>query len=45
MNFVLDNSVTMRWLFGDGQLQEIAYAGKVSDAIQDAEAHVLVIWD
>ena len=38
MSFVLDNSVTMRWFFGDGKAQELAYAGKVLDAMkQDSE--------
>ena len=27
MSFVLDNSVTMRWFFGDGKPKELAYAG------------------
>ena len=38
MSFVLDNSVTMRWLFGDGKPQELAYAGRVLDAMQDVKA-------
>lgn len=42
MSFVLDNSVTMRWFFGDGKPQELAYAGTVLDALKDASAHVPV---
>ena len=44
MNFVLDNSVTMRWFFGDGKPQELAYAGKVLDVMKKANAHVPVTW-
>lgn len=44
MSFVLDNSVTMRWFFGDGKPQELAYAGTVLDAMQDAKAFVPVTW-
>ena len=44
MNFVLDTSVTMRWFFGDGKPQELAYAGKVLDAMKDANALVPVTW-
>ena len=44
MSFVLDNSVTMRWFFGDGKPQEIAYAGKVLDAMKDANSVALVTW-
>ena len=44
MNFVLDNSVTMRWFFGDGKPQELAYAGKVLDAMKGAIALVPVTW-
>ncbi len=44
MNFVLDASVTMRWFFGDGKPQELAYAGKVLDAMKDANALVPVTW-
>ena len=44
MSFVLDNSVTMRWFFGDGKPQELAYAGKVLDAMKDARAFVPVTW-
>ena len=44
MNFVLDNSVTMRWFFGDGKPQEISYAGKVLDAMKVASAIVPATW-
>jgi predicted nucleic acid-binding protein len=44
VNFVLDNSVTMRWFFGDGKPQELAYAGKVLDAMKEASALVPATW-
>ena len=44
MNFVLDNSVTMRWFFGDGKPPELAYAGKVLDAMKVATAIVPTTW-
>ncbi len=44
MSFVLDNSVTMRWFFGDGKPNELAYAGKVLDAIKQRNALVPVTW-
>lgn len=44
MSFVLDNSVTMRWLFGDGKPQELAYAGRVLDAMQDVKVLVPMTW-
>lgn len=44
MSFVLDNSITMRWFFGDGKLQEITYAGKVLDAMKKTNAMVPVTW-
>jgi len=44
VSFVLDTSVTMRWFFGDGKPQELAYAGKVLDAMKDASALVPVTW-
>ncbi|MGE0643548.1 MAG: type II toxin-antitoxin system VapC family toxin [Nitrospira sp.] len=44
MSFVLDNSVTMRWLFGDGTPQERAYAGRVLDAMQNVTALVPMTW-
>jgi predicted nucleic acid-binding protein len=42
--FVLDNSVTMRWFFGDGKPHELAYAAKVLDAMQEAKARVPMTW-
>ena len=44
MSFVLDNSVTMRWFFGDGKPQELAYAGKVLDGMKESNALVPVLW-
>jgi predicted nucleic acid-binding protein len=44
MSFVLDNSVTMRWFFGDGKPQELAYAGKVLDAMKKDNAPVPATW-
>ena len=44
MSFVLDNSVTMRWFFGDGKPQQLAYAGKVLDAMKNASAGVPATW-
>ncbi len=44
MNFVLDNSVTMRWFFGDGSQPDIEYAVRVLDAMTAAEAVVPGIW-
>jgi len=44
VSFVLDNSVAMRWFFGDGKPQELAYAGRVLDALKHASAHVPVTW-
>lgn len=44
MSFVLDNSVTMRWFFGDGKLQELAYAGSVLEAMKHTHAQVPMTW-
>lgn len=44
MSFVLDNSVTMRWFFGDGKPQEIAYASKVLEALKRDSALVPATW-
>jgi predicted nucleic acid-binding protein len=44
VRFVLDNSVTMRWFFGDGKPQDLAYAGKVLDMMQEAQALVPATW-
>lgn len=34
----------MRWFFGDGKPQELAYAGKVLEALKKTSAHVPVTW-
>lgn len=34
----------MRWFFGDGKPQDLAYAGKVLDLMQEAQALVPVTW-
>lgn len=44
MSFVLDNSVTMRWFFGDGKPQQLAYASKVLDAMKETSARVPATW-
>ena len=44
MSFILDNSVTMRWFFGDGKPQELSYAGKVLDAMKLQSALVPMTW-
>ncbi len=44
MSFVLDNSVTMRWFFGDGKPQQLAFAGTVLDAMKQDGALVPVTW-
>jgi predicted nucleic acid-binding protein len=44
VNLVLDNSVAMRWFFGEGKPQELTYAGKVLDAMKSASAVVPVTW-
>lgn len=44
MSFVLDNSVTMRWYFGDGTARELAYSARVLDALKSATAVVPGIW-
>lgn len=44
MSFVLDNSVTMRWFFGDGRPQDIAYAAKVLDVMKNTHGLVPVTW-
>jgi len=45
VSFVLDNSVTMRWFFGDGKPQQLAYAGKVLDAMKQDSALVPATWE
>lgn len=44
MSFVLDNSVTMRWFFGDGQPADLAFAERVLEALQTDDAVVPVTW-
>lgn len=44
MNFVLDNSVVMRWLFGDGKPLSVRYASEVLDAMLAANAIVPGVW-
>lgn len=44
MSFVLDNSVTRRWFFGDGKPQELTYASKVLDAMKRDKAIVPSAW-
>lgn len=35
MRFVLDNSVCMRWLFGDGSAEDLDYASRVLALLED----------
>jgi predicted nucleic acid-binding protein len=44
MEFVIDNSVTMRWLFNDGTPEERAYAQKVLADISNRSVWVPSIW-
>jgi predicted nucleic acid-binding protein len=44
VSFVLDNSVMMRWFFGDGKPQQLAFAGTVLDAMKQDGAFVPVTW-
>ena len=44
MSFVLDSSVSMRWLFGDGRPQDIGYASSVLVAMENVSAIVPVTW-
>lgn len=44
MTFVLDNTVSMRWCFGDGKPSELAYAARVLDELRTATALVPAIW-
>lgn len=39
MHFVLDNSVVMRWLFGDGSATDLNYAKSILDTLGVPEAH------
>jgi predicted nucleic acid-binding protein len=42
MRFVLDNSVTMRWLFGDGSEADLAYATRILQLLESEETEALV---
>ncbi|MFZ5509015.1 MAG: type II toxin-antitoxin system VapC family toxin [Pseudomonadota bacterium] len=44
MNFVLDNSVVMRWYFGDGSKADLEYAIRVLNSMKTAGALVPGIW-
>ncbi|MCC2666086.1 MAG: putative PilT protein domain protein [Gammaproteobacteria bacterium] len=44
MQFVLDNSVTMRWLFGDGSPSDQTYAKQVLASIAEASVLVPGVW-
>lgn len=46
MRFVIDNSVVMRWLFGDGSPADVKYALDILDLFQDPETMALVpaVW-
>lgn len=44
MSFVLDNSISLRWLFMDGRPPDVAYANSVLEAMKDISAIVPVIW-
>lgn len=42
MRFVLDNSVVMRWLFGDGTQEAIKYSTRILEFLKQ-ENHVAVV--
>ncbi len=42
--FVLDNSVVMRWFFGDGMEKDLEYAARVLDAMNQQTALVPSVW-
>lgn len=44
MSFVFDNSVSMRWCFGDGKASELAYATRVLDELRTVTAVVPAVW-
>ena len=44
MNFVLDNSVTMRWFFDDGSQSDLAYADKILAEMEFSRCIVPVTW-
>lgn len=44
MKLVLDNSVCMRWCFGDGMPADLAYAESAMEALAAGSATVPAIW-
>ena len=44
INFVLDNSVAMRWLLDSGKVSDQAYAEKVLISLSDRDAFVPNLW-
>jgi len=44
VSFVLDNSVTMRWYFGDGSALALGYASRVLEAMKTTDAVVPAVW-
>ena len=46
MRFVIDNSVVMRWLFGDGTRADIEYAGRILSLMKenDTTATAPAVW-
>ena len=42
MHFVLDNSVVMRWLFGDGEQEAIEYSNRILDLLAQEENGAIV---
>lgn len=45
MNLVLDNSIVMRWCFGDGSAADLAYSESVMDALAAGTALVPALWN
>ena len=44
MLFVLDNSVSMRWIFKDGTEADLLYAEQVLEALKEGSAVVPGVW-
>lgn len=44
MTIVLDNSVTMRWCFGDGGAHDLDYAASIARRMREDSALVPSIW-
>jgi predicted nucleic acid-binding protein len=44
VSFVLDNSVVMRWYFGDGSTSDLAYASRVLDSMAAVGVVVPGVW-